>query len=536
MNSRSIPFDRLPFTDLYRGYINRSPEVMQYFSGHPFSDHAVREHASRFHFPGDRDQSVEALLHFNRQLGAGSQVTAQLERLRDPDSLVVVTGQQLTIYGGPLFTVYKTMTTLLYARRWEELLQRPVVPVFWLADEDHDYPEAAELGLLANDTFEQLSLNNGSGLPVGREILGDSYLVFEEKFFDRLPESDFSDEIRALLTRHYREGATFRSAFGGLLLHLFEKHGLVLAGSDDPEIKSLISRPLRAAADNPEGLSEALESQSLALENAGFGRQALVQPSNLFYIDSDGGRQKLDLEGDTWSNGNGQVWSREELRRAVEANPERFSPNVFLRPMLQDQLLPTLAYVCGPGELAYYAQMKGAYQWAGQQMPMLLPRISGTLVEPAVERVMKKLPFEFEEYESRTEDLETAYLKRSVPEGGGDLFADWRRESTRLAEDAKSRAKEIDPTLEASADKTETRIQQQIDQLQQKVTRAVKRREATQIQRIHRVRENLFPGGKLQERQLSFVYYMNRYGTDLLDRMLEVLGEEVPDSHKVIGL
>lgn len=536
MISRSIPFDLLPFTDLYRGYINRSPKVMKYFSGHPFTDQDVREQAGKFRFSGDRNRSVDVLLSFNRQFGSGSQVAAQLERLRDPDSLAVVTGQQLTLYGGPLFTVYKTITTLLYARRWENLLQRPVIPVFWMADEDHDFPEASELGLLVNDTFEQLSLQNGSGLPVGRETLGETYSRFEKSFFERLPESDFSNDIHKLLTRHYREGATFRTAFGGLLLDLFEKHGLILAGSDDPSIKSLISRPLQAAAENPEGLSEALESQSIALEHAGFNRQALVQPSNLFYIDPQGNRQKLDLDGDTWSNGNGKAWNRDEFSRAVEANPEQFSPNVFLRPMLQDQLLPTLAYVCGPGELAYYAQMKEAYQWAGQQMPMLLPRISGTLVEPAVERVMKKLPFEFEEYGDRIEDLEKAFLTRSVPEGGEDYFAIWRRESTRLAEDAKRKAKEIDPTLEASADKVETRIQQQIDRLQQKVTRAIKRRESTQIQRIHRVRENLFPGGKLQERQLSFVYYMNRYGTDIWDRLIEVLNDEVPDSHKIIGL
>lgn len=536
MISRSIPFDRLPFTDLYRGYINRSPKVLKHFSGHPFSEEEVRKHAEGFRFPGDRDRSVEALLKFNRQLGAGPQATAQLERLRAPNSLVVVTGQQLTLYGGPLFTVYKTITTLLYARRWEKLLQRPVIPVFWLADEDHDFPEASELGLIVNDTFEQLSLQDGSGLPVGRESFGETYARFEKSFFEKLPLSDFSDKIRVLLTRHYREGATFRSAFGGLLLDLFEKHGLVLAGSDDSSIKSLISQPLRAAADNPEGLSEALESQSVALEDAGFSRQALVQPSNLFYIDPDGSRQKLDLEEDVWSNGNGKVWNREEFRQAVEANPERFSPNVFLRPILQDQLLPTLAYVCGPGELAYYAQMKQAYQWAGQQMPMMLPRFSGTLVEPAIERVMSELPFNLEEYEGRIEDLETSYLKRSVPEGEGDLFFDWRRESTRLAEEAKKKAREIDPTLVASADKTETRIQQQIDQLQQKVTRAIKRRETTQIQRIHRVRDNLFPGGKLQERQLSFVYYMNRYGTDVWDRLLETLDDEIPDSHKVIGL
>lgn len=457
----------------------------------------------------------------------------QIDRLGEPDALAVVTGQQLTLYGGPLFTVYKTLTAIVYAHRWEKLLNRPVVPVFWLADEDHDFDEAIELGLLHQDRWVPIKMESeAGGGPVGRDLLGPEFKAFEAEFFDLLPESDFTPKVRELLQKTYHDKATFRDAFAGLLLHLFEREGLILAGSDDPAIKALTASPMRTSATQPEDVVHSLEQQSVALEERGYDRQALVQPSNIFYLDPEKGRQKLRLEENVWNNGNGRCWNKKELLDEMETHPERFSPNVFLRPLMQDRLLPTLAYVCGPGELAYYAQMKDLYRLAGQRMPMLLPRFSATLVEPAIKRVADELPFELTDYAQRPEDLETQFVRQHCQYEIETLFGSWRKDIRASSTDRIERIADVDPTLEASADKAVTRALNEVSDLEKRTWRAVKKQQSISMNRIHRIREHLFPSGKPQERQLSVIYYMNRYGTDIWRQLLVWLEDE--EEHPVL--
>ncbi len=537
MECRSYPFEKLPFSELFCNYIRHSDSLATFYEAHPFDEERVAERAENFAFPGHRDRSADALTAFNRLFDAPEETFAGIEKLREPDGLAVVTGQQLTLYGGPLFTVYKTITAILYARRWEKLLKRPVVPVFWLADEDHDYEEAGEVGLLQDDVYRKLHLKNGSGsLPVGRETLGRAFAGFEDELFDIMPVSDFSDKLIGELQQFYREGVTFREAFAGWMLHLFGDYGIVLAGSDDPAIKKLISEPMVRAADRHGELFERLDRQSSSLEGAGYTRQAMVQESNLFYLDPGLGRQKLERDGSRWVSGNGRSWNGKELLDDIRNNPQNFSPNVFLRPIMQDRLLPTLAYVSGPGELAYFGQMKSAYEWMGQQMPLLLPRFSITLKEPAIDRIMNELPLEMHEFAGRIEDVEALYVERTDSHDVEGLFSAWQQSVSEITEEQKKQIRLIDPTLEAAADKAGTVFNNEIEGLKKKTYRSIKKQESIQLNRIRRIKENLFPGGSLQERQIALIFYMNKYGCDLWDRLIETLEDEVPDSHKIVQL
>ncbi|MEX0593703.1 MAG: bacillithiol biosynthesis cysteine-adding enzyme BshC [Balneolaceae bacterium] len=527
MRSCSTPFDSLPFSKLFQEYTRNPDSLQSFFDGNPWNENDLETRAGEFRFVGDRQASVHALRAFNRSLGMSGKGLKQIDRLKDPNALAVVTGQQLTLYGGPLFTVYKTLTAILYARRWEQKLNRPVIPVFWLADEDHDFDEAIELGLLHQDRWVPLKMESESGGgPVGRDRLGPEFKSFEAEFFDLLPVSDFTPHVRELLQKTYHDQANFREAFAGLLLHLFEREGLVLAGSDDPAIKALTAGPMQTSAAHPDDVVRSLEKQSTALEKQGYGRQALVQTSNIFYLDPENGRQKLRLAENAWSNGNGRCWNTDELLGEIEAHPERFSPNVFLRPLMQDRLLPTLAYVCGPGELAYYAQMKDLYRLAGQRMPMLLPRFSATLIEPAIDRVVGELPFELTEYVQRPEDLESQFVRQNCQYEIETLFESWREEIRSGSEDRMKWIENVDPTLKASADKVITHALNEVTDLEERTWRAVKKQQSISIERIHRIREHLFPSGKPQERQLSMIYYMNRYGTDLWRRLLLWMEDE----------
>lgn len=533
MRSRSTPFDSLPFSTLFQEYTRDPDSLRSFFDGNPWNERDLKARSNEFQFVGDRSASVKALREFNRSLGMSEKGLQQIDRLEEPDALAVVTGQQLTLYGGPLFTVYKTLTAIVYARRWEKVLDRPIVPVFWLADEDHDFDEAIELGLLHHDRWVPLKMQSESGGgPVGRDLLGPEFKAFESEFFELLPESDFTPDVRELMQKTYHDKATFRDAFAGLLLHLFEREGLILAGSDDPAIKALTSLPMRTSAAQPEDVVRSLEQQSVELEQRGYGRQAMVQPSNIFYLDPKNGRQKLRLEENAWNNGNGRCWEKSELLKEMDTHPERFSPNVFLRPLMQDRLLPTLAYVCGPGELAYYAQMKDLYQLVGQRMPLLLPRFSATLVEPSIERVAGELPFELIDYVQRPEDLETQFVRKNCQYEIETLFESWRDEIRTGATARIEQIASVDPTLEASADKALTRALNEVSDLEKRTWRAVKKQQSISINRIHRIREHLFPSGKPQERQLSVIYYLNRYGTDLWRRLLVWLEDE--EEHPIL--
>ncbi|MEX0994213.1 MAG: bacillithiol biosynthesis BshC, partial [Balneolaceae bacterium] len=153
MNCKPYPFEKLPFSELFCDYIQQAESLSSFFSAHPFDESSVSSYADEHQFPGDRDQIADLLLDFNKNFGAGKDTIRQVEKLRFGNSLAVVAGQQLAVYGGPLFTIYKILTVIIYARRWEEKLDRPIVPVFWMADEDHDFGEVSKLGILSDDSY-----------------------------------------------------------------------------------------------------------------------------------------------------------------------------------------------------------------------------------------------------------------------------------------------------------------------------------------------------------------------------------------------
>lgn len=537
MDCTPYPFHKLPFSDLFCSYIRQENSLSPFFSANPFDEESIREFSDKFRFTGDRETSAALLRDFQKQFGAKQATYDQIDRLEHPEAVTIVTGQQLMIYGGPLFTIYKTLTAIIYARRWEAVLNRPVIPVFWLADEDHDFQEAAKLGVLTNHDFQTLELTlDDLALPVGRRLLGDDFERFREELFERLPDTDFSEPLKGVLDRFYKKGASFRQAFGSLMLYLFGSDGLILAGSDSPEIKQVVQSPLLKSAEKHREVFERLEQQSRDLESSGYHRQAVVQSSNLFVLDENGGRQKLDVENATWTTGNGESWSSPELIKQISETPEQFSPNVFLRPIIQDRLLPTLAYVGGPGEVAYYAQMKALYSGMEQQMPVILPRFSVSLIEPVIDRILQKLPFEIGDFRNRIEDLESDYIEKLDRVDVEALFSDWKEQVGVITGKKVEQIKMIDPTLSNVADKAGTLFENELNQLKGKVYKSLKKEEEIQLSRIRRIKEHLFPDNGLQERSVGFICYMNKYGPDIWNRLLAELEDQSPETHKLIRL
>lgn len=539
MKKESIDVDELPFSKLFTDYISKKEKLYQYFEASPFDEKSVKQHAENFEFQSDRTKVVELLAEFHKEFDTPNSTLEQINKLREEDSLAVVTGQQLTLYGGPLFTIYKTLTAIIYAKRWSSLLGRTVVPVFWLADEDHDIEEVIKLTFPQKSSSTSVeykhSYNSDEVPPVSDVKFSSQFEQFKKEAGDVLDKTDFFDDLWNRLHSAYKTGETFRSAFGSWLLKLFEGEGLILAGSNTKPIKQFSREVLSNAVTNSEQINSALENTTHNLIDDQYHGQVQVQKSNLFYIEDNGARKKIHSNGANWK-AEKLEWSTEELLKKIDESPNRFSPNVFLRPIIQDHLLPTIGYIGGPGETAYYAQMKEMYNTFDRKMPVIIPRFSITLVESAIDRILDKLPFELPMYNYRIEDLEKRYVDQSEEVDIEKFFGIWKQQMEELTSAKKEEIKEIDPSLAGSAGKAKAVYFSELDKLKGKVYRSVKQQENVQLNRIAKIKSNLFPNGNLQEREIAFIYFMNKYGSNIWGELMTLLEDDTPENHKLIYL
>ena len=539
MNIDCLPFSSLPFSKIFNSYLQSEPSIKSFFETDPQNAAEVQSFLKSFKFSGERSDTVSWLTDFHTGFNAPPETKESIKKLESPDSLVIVTGQQCTIFGGPLFTVYKIITAITKARKWEEMLKRPVVPVFWIADEDHDFEEAVHIAVQTGEQCTKLEYGDRSerGRRVSEISFSDEILRIREELKSQMYETDFSDDLWNMLDSVYKPGNTFGEAFGQIVLNLFGKHGLILAGSNTKKSKELAADTMATSVSGYQPQYDALSSQSEKLKNAGYKNQVYLNPSNLFFIDENQDRKKIQIEDNHWIvPESGISWTTDELADVIGNMPEKFSPNVFLRPLIQDKLLPVASYVAGPGEVAYYAQMKTFYHQFGMQMPIITPRYSATLVESGIERIIQKLPFTIPDYSKRIEDLESDFIDQIDTPDVEKLFGMWQNQ---VKEDSKhhvNHISDIDPTLKKSAEKSISIFFNELDRLKGKVYKSLKDSEETQINRIEKIKQNLFPNRNLQEREIAFIYFMNKYGVDIWDKLLDELTDEKPDCHKIIYL
>lgn len=539
MNIFSTPFSHLPFSGLFKDYTSNFSRLADFFDTNPFSETETVKKLEEYSFPGDRKEVIRILTDFNRQFDANDQVFQSIEKLEDEKCLAVVTGQQLTIYGGPLFTILKIITAIHQADIWEKKYGRPFVPVFWMADEDHDFDEAAAIGLFDRDEIKTMTIDaeHVNHQRVSEIILGDRFEAFRNEIRHLLAETDFSGRLWEILDDTYKKGSTFSEAFGKLILKIFGKHGLILAGTNSEVSKRAVTEPLIQSVEKASEIFDALNTRSEKLNVKGYHRQVYVQISNLFWIDDDKNREKIANSGHRWHiEGKDIYWDDADLINEINKNPQRFSPNVFLRPLTQSWLLPCIAYVAGPSEVAYYAQMKDLYSLFDLKMPIILPRFSAAIVESGIERIIDKLPFEKYEYNQRIEDLESEYISRADTPDIESIFTIWKKTAGECSEGSIRAITEIDPTLKGSAEKAITSYFNELDKLKGKVYRSLKEQDKTQLNRLRRIQNSLFPNGNLQDREVAFIYFMNKYGIDIWDNILRQLAGHTPDSHKWIHL
>lgn len=509
MRSICIPHTELPGTSrLFGDYLYRFSKVARFYDHDPHDPEAVRRAAARLRFPDERRQQVVEAL---RELNGDSAALAMLEL---PETVAVVTGQQVGLFGGPAYTIYKALTAVKLARQLTEAGIR-AVPVFWLATEDHDFDEIKTVQVF--DAATQIRKLEAAGArqpgqPVGTVELTGAPV---EDLARALSGFLHGDDVVSIVEEAYRPGLTFGVAFRRLLNRLLAGYGLVFFDPMMPALRGIAAPFLKTAWERREELSGAVRARGKELEAAGYHAQVLFEEKSSFFFQFADGR-RLPL-------GNGD--------RAGEAasNPDTLSPNALLRPVMQDYLLPTVAYVGGPAELAYLAQSQPLYQALLGRMPVAVPRSAFTLLDDRAHSMLDRHHVSLIDCFHGEEALRDRIAARLVPEelhiGFEDTVSDVRNAIDKLL----GPIERFDPTLGEAWKKSREKILYQIEKNRKKTAREALRRQTQISSAAVHLSGLVYPNRHLQERAYSILPFLARHGLDLIDRLYERVHEGCPD-------
>jgi bacillithiol biosynthesis cysteine-adding enzyme BshC len=555
MSVECYPISVLPhISQLYRDYLamgdspTESPVRGWYgsgASGGPFAGGWLRTALA----PVDSSRLAEELLRQNQGFGSSPETLANIERLRN-GARAVVTGQQVVLFGGPLLTLLKAATAVSRAREATRVTGIDHVPIFWMATEDHDLAEVDQVALLTKTEVETFKAGLRVSLPVpvgGVELTPETAHLLEqaiERASELLSYAPIADTLReAYLPSEANPCPTLASAFGRLIASIFAQQGLIVVDASTRQFHAMGASTLRHAIEFADQLHTALLKRTDELTAHGYHAQVLVAESSslLFLLDDETGerialRRVADpATGETQWRANLQVFTQTDLLEILDQAPERLSPNALLRPVFQDTVLPTAAYIGGPAEIAYFSQSAVLYQEILGRLTPVLPRLSATLIEPAIATIMEKDEVQLPDAMTTAEDLALRLgarampipLKRKLSSVGNAL----ETELDALTEYLRG----IDSSLGTAAETSSSKMRYQMDRLRRMAATYSLQKEASLTKHAAAITLNVFPDGHPQERLLAGVWFLARYGEGLIERLVTVANNQCP-GHVVVRL
>jgi bacillithiol synthase len=528
-----IPFSSIPHTTkLFSDFLSYAPEVRRFFPHPPDSTRVASLAASVPHGTKIHAAVADALEKQNRNWGASAATLRNIQRLRE-GAHAVVTGQQVGLFGGPLLSLFKVASVLALAKQ-VQTAGIECVPVFWLASEDHDLAEVNQALLLTAD-FRLVPFSAAAeakaDLPVANVRFAQGTNELVERVTALLGESETAEYLR----ESYRDGETFSGAYAKLYTRLFAGHGLVLLDPSDPDLHRIAAPLFVEAIDRAGELDEALLARNRQISRAGYHEQVKVtEESTPLFALVDGARVPVHRSNGGFSIRKVRL-TLAELKRRISERPEDFNANVLLRPVLQDYWLPTLAYIGGPAEIAYFAQVGVVFEKLLGRVTPILPRMSATLLEPKIEKLLNKYELNLQDLFHGERQLRDELAARSLPE---ELKLDFER--GRLAvEEAMQRVSEslqrLDPTLVEAARRAANKMRYQVGRLEKRAAQAELRREEILTRHAEQIENAIYPHKTLQEREISGIYFLSRSGKELVEKLIETAQNPCPE-HKVLRL
>jgi bacillithiol synthase len=512
VETECLPFSSIPHTTrLFDDYLHHFDSVKQFYARAPLSQDWWTDETKKINYPAERRQAVAAILERqNREFGAGEKTLANIERLRQ-GAAAVVTGQQVGLFGGPTFCILKALTAVLMAEK------AGAVPMFWLATEDHDLEEINTVNLAAGDHLQKFTVNvpHIEGAPVGNIAFTDEITAASQQVEALFGKSEISE----LLAESYRKGETFGTAFAKFYTQVFSGMGVVFLNPLDKELHHMSQPVFRAALEKCDEINQALVARNHELEAAGYHAQVKVTPSHTlcFYFE-EGVRTPVRHQDGEFFIGQRKLPAADLLHEA-ERCPEKFSANVLLRPLMQDYLLPTLCYIGGPAEIAYFAQIEVVYRKLAGRVTPVVPRIFATLIEPRMAKLMDRYQLSLFDLFNTPKKTRELVASRALPDSilkSFDLAAEHVEKALALIHGP---LEKLDKTLIDAAENAGAKIRYQLQGIRDKAARAEARKNTEVLRHADELITALYPNKELQEREIGAAYFLLKYGKSVLDQI-----------------
>lgn len=530
-------------SQLAQDYIHHFERVSGFYGEDYRGEQGYAERARWLDLSEDKRVSrktlTDCLRMYNTKHNDHPAVHKSLQLLEQPGTLTMVGGQQSGLFTGPLLVVYKAMTVIQAARDAEKRLNRAVVPVFWIAGEDHDWDEANHTYFLSQDQkLSKIKLEAKDGLRTSvsyTEVAEEDWSEMLKELQNQLADSEFKAELLKLARETFNESANLSEAFAKFMSRMFGKYGLILLDSADPALRELEVPVFETLITRNESLG--LSYQQAARDIAGLGYEVQADVSengaNLFYL-HEGRRLLLYREDGMFTDRKGLVsLTDEELLRELNQHPERFSNNVLTRPIMQDSLLPVLGTILGPGEISYWAITRYAFTDLGLQMPLIIPRMSFTMVDDTIRKLMERYELSFNDVQYRLSEKREAWLASKDELNLEARFDETRKQFEELYQPLIEDLGRMQTGLLKLGQTNKDKILGQMDYLLTKSRNALELQHEAALAQWNRIEQTLLPEGKPQERVYNVLEYMNRYGMNLVDRLMEI-PYEASGIHRVV--
>ncbi len=533
-----IRIRRITGSRLVQDYQDGRPEALAFYAGAPRDLESYRAKADEVdrRFDPERRRRAAALIH-----APTPEAAAKLEEVRAGSGLLVTTGQQPGLFTGPLYTIYKALAAVRLAESLERSLGRPVLPVYWIASDDHDWEEANHTFVVdRSNTLHRITLAGPPDAPpasMRNRRLGAGVETALDEFVQHLPSTEFADDLLKLIRECYTPEQSVAGAFAELLTSLLAPFGMGFIDGGSREVKEaaagLVARELDASADH-----EALFARRTAeLEAWGYHAQVpvLAGATNVFYEDESGRERLFREDGDFVLRGSGRRFGRDELHARLTESPDRFSANVALRPVVESELFPTVSYVAGPGEVSYFAQLGPLFEAHGIGMPVVFPRFGVTLIEPKVRKVLDKFGVEVDDFRQPLHELAGRVVRSELPPEVTEAIGVLRRQLTEGYDRLIQATSGIDPTLKGPLQKARNAGHIQLAEAEKKIVHHLKQQSDLGLDQLGKAQVNLFPDGAPQERVLNVFQFLVRFGRDLLGAVADRMEVELDTAAVPMG-
>lgn len=501
------------FSKLVLDYVNDEPFLKSFYNYRPDLAGLKQAFESR-NFQGNRAELVEVLINQYQHINTNKAVSNNIRLLGDQNTYTVTTGHQLNLFTGPLYFIYKIVTTINLALELKIANpEKNFVPIYWMATEDHDFEEINHISV-DDKNISWIEQTDGATGRLSTKTVAAAILAYK----GYLGISKNGKKLAKLVEDAYLQNDNLADATRVLVNSLFERYGLVILNADEPILKRQFSEIIEKDIIGQHS-EIIIEKTSKLLTDNGYKTQVNGREINFFYL-KDHLRERIILKDDSYTVNHTEIqFSREELKKEIQAYPERFSPNVIMRPLYQEVILPNIAYVGGGAEVSYWMQLKDNFDFYKIDFPVLLLRNSALLIDERSAANLVKLGFNLEDVFLPIEQLQKIWIEKNTTSRLN--LKDETRAIQAIFDQIKLNAFKVDKTLESSADSAKTRTIRLLDHFEKKLYRAEKRKHDVSLKQIENVKNRLFPNGVLQERVVNIAPMYVNYGEDFLSSLIE---------------